>query len=247
MDDNFIKLLLTVHKDLPQEGPGSKESTLKALSLIKSLPKKPKILDIGCGPGRQTMDLAGATDGKITAIDIFEQYLEQLRKKVKELKLNKRIDVVNCSMEKLNFSPKSFDLIWSEGAIYLMGFEKGLNYWKDFLKPGGYIAVTECSWLKDNPPDEIKQYFDEGYPGMQTVDNNIEIIKRAGHELIGHFTLPKSDWYQYYKPLKARIAKLKQQDDPELSEYLKTEEVEFDLYDKYHEYYGYEFFVMKLE
>ena len=246
MDENFIKLLLTVHKDLPQEGPGSKESTLRALSMIKDLPPSPSILDIGCGPGRQTIDLANNTNGSIIAIDIFDQYLDQLKEKVKTEKLKERVHVLNCSMEDLKFKPQQFDLIWSEGAIYLMGFEKGLTSWKKFLKPGGYIAVTEAVWLRSDPPEDLKKFWMEGYPGIQTVQVNIPIIEKCGYKLTGHFTLPESDWWQYYKPLQKRINHLKHNASPELLEHLKWEEIEFDYYKKYSKYYGYEFYVMRL-
>ena len=149
-------------------------------------------------------------------------------------------------MDDLPFRHKSFDLIWSEGAIYLMGFEKGLNYWKEFLKPGGYIVLTECSWLKKDPPKEIKDFWNQGYPAMQTVEDNLELIKKAGYEVVGHFTLPEKDWWDYFNPLLSRIDMLKKQGDKELNEHIGAEEMEIELFKKYHEYYGYEFFVMKL-
>ena len=44
--------------DLPRQGPGCGEATLRALELLKDLPPQPKVLDIGCGSGMQTLILA---------------------------------------------------------------------------------------------------------------------------------------------------------------------------------------------
>ncbi|MFC1771153.1 class I SAM-dependent methyltransferase [Candidatus Margulisiibacteriota bacterium] len=246
MQEN-LKMLLSIHKNLPQEGPGSKKSTLKALSLIPEIPEKLSILDIGCGPGRQTLDLATHTNGQIIALDLFEQYLNQLRSKINELKLSNKIKLEKGSMDNLPFPKNSFDLIWSEGAAYLMGFANALKYWRDFLKPSGYLAVTEIVWITDNIPKELKAFWLENYPGIKSFKENIPIITKLGYKLMGHFTLPESDWHQYYTPLQKRIDILKKDCSPELLEYIKSEQTEIELYQKYSKYYSYEFYVMKVD
>jgi ubiquinone/menaquinone biosynthesis C-methylase UbiE len=246
MDEEFLKLLLTVHNELPQEGPGSKESTLKALSNLGDLPDNLRILDIGCGPGRQTIDLAQATSGQVIALDLFDQYLDQLKARLIELHLLDRVKTIQGEMEKLPFEKNAFDLIWSEGAIYMMGFKDGLSYWKQFLKPNGYIAVTEVTWLKDDPPPELNRFWQEGYPNMQTIEGNIALIDQCGYSLVDQFRLPKSDWEQYYQPLQKRIDKLKKTGSAKLKEYIKSEEAEIELYNKYSDYYGYVFYLMKI-
>ena len=245
MRANFLKLLLEVHKDLPQEGPGSKVSTLRAFSSIKELPYKAQILDIGCGPGRQTIDLSEKIDGTINAIDIFDQYLDQLKVKIKELGLENKIKPFNCPMKKLSFEENIFDLIWSEGAAYLIGFDNALEYWKNFLKPDGYLAVTEIVWLKQDQPQELKQFWQKGYPAIKTIEGNISLIENNGYQIVDHFTLPESDWWNYYNPLIKRINKLKKEASPELLEYIKSEKAEIELYKKYSDYYSYEFFIMR--
>jgi len=245
MDNDFIKLLLEVHNDLPQEGPGSKASTLKAFSLIKDFPDHANILDIGCGPGRQTIDLSEKVNATISAIDIFEQYLDQLRAKIKENGLESKIRALNCPMEKLVFQKESFDLIWSEGAAYLMGFDNALAYWKDFLKPKGYLAVTEIVWLRADQPEEIKRFWQDACLEIKTIEENISLIEKMGYQVIGHFTLPQTDWLNYYNPLKKRIEALKKRKSPALLAYIESEEDEIGQYEKYSDYYGYEFFVLK--
>ncbi|MFC1482979.1 class I SAM-dependent methyltransferase [Candidatus Margulisiibacteriota bacterium] len=246
MDDSFLKLLLHVHNNNPQEGPGSEKSTLKALSYAKDLPTNPKILDIGCGPGRHTITLAKETKGQITAIDIFDQYLKAVKNHAQKEQLE-NIKVINCPMENIDKLNDTYDLIWSEGAIYFMGFEKGLNSWKEFLNPKGYIAVTNISWLKENPPEELNQFWQENFPAINTIEDKIKIIKKINLQLINHFTLPKSDWLQYHDFLQKRMNYLKENesDNKELMEYIKNEEAEIEMYNKYSDYYGYEFFIIQ--
>ncbi len=119
--------------------------------------EKTKILDIGCGTGGQTITLAKNTAAQITAVDMLPQFLETLMKKAKENNLLDRITAKEMLMDNLTFDKNSFDVIWSEGAIYNIGFEKGLSLWRNYLKDNGYIAVSEISWLIDTRPEEIQQ------------------------------------------------------------------------------------------
>ena len=151
-------------------------------------------------------------------------------------------------MFELDLDPASFDVIWSEGAIYIIGFERGLCEWKPLLKTGGYLAVTELTWLKPDPPGEIKAYWNENYPGMKMVEENLAIIQAAGYRQVGHFILPDSSWWDdYYTPLEKRIVMLveKFKDDDEAMALLRESQRESDLHKIYAEWYGYVFYVMQ--
>lgn len=237
-----------IHKDLPREGPGDSDSTRKAYRKLNALPEPPLILDIGCGPGVQTMDLAEVSEGIIHAVDTHQPFLDVLQKKVNDAGLQDRITLHNQSMKDLKFPSASFDLIWSEGAIYIMGFEKGLRYWKSFLKPQGYIAVTELSWLKPDPPREAKEFWEKAYPDMKTLEENLNTIYDCGYFLTDYFALPTTSWTEeYYKPMLNRINLLREQykSDPQKQAYLDEEQVEIDIYNKYSDYYGYVFYIMQ--
>ena len=72
--------------------------------------------------------------------------------------MGNRIDAQAGDMTQLTFADETFDAIWSEGAIYNIGFGKGLSEWRRFLKPGGIIAVTDASWLTLDRPSEIADF-----------------------------------------------------------------------------------------
>jgi ubiquinone/menaquinone biosynthesis C-methylase UbiE len=236
-----------IHKDLPREAPGDDASTAQAYALLPKLPDHPQVLDVGCGTGAQTLVLARLSGGQITAVDTHKPFLKALNVKAAQQGLAGRISTLPISMKEMNFSMRSFDLIWSEGAIYIMGFDEGLREWKRLLKPGGCIAVTECSWFKPNPPEELRAFWEANYPAMRSVEDNLASIKRLGYQVLGWFALPESSWWDnYYHPLQQRVAALRAQyaHDAEAVRLLDTELEEIDLYQRYAEWYGYAFYVM---
>jgi ubiquinone/menaquinone biosynthesis C-methylase UbiE len=216
--------------------------------MLKNLPENPRILDVGCGPGMQTVELAKLSGGQIVALDVHESVLEQLREAVKKEGVNDRIKAVKGDMCNLKFEDNSFDVIWSEGAIFIIGFEKGLREWKRLLTPKGYVVVSELSWLKHDAPKEAKDYMMQLYPVIKTIEGNVEIIRNRGYRLVGSFVLPSQSWWDnYYTPIEAKLPSLKARykDDEEALQVIAYEETEIDMFRKYSDYYGYAFYIMQ--
>jgi SAM-dependent methyltransferase len=241
-------LLFELHQDLPREGPGDDESTRRALSLVTDRALTCTCLDIGCGPGMQTIALASATRGRIVAVDTHRPYLARLRRAAQAQSLDTRISVLQASMFRLPFGDVTFDVIWSEGAIYLMGFERGLREWRRLLRPRGVIAVTELSWLQPHRPDELVAFWQTAYPGLQSVEDNLADVRAAGYRDLGHFVLPESSWWKnYYGPLERRAEVLRERHagDPDVISDLDRTAREIDLFRRHSSSYGYVFFVMQ--
>ena len=167
---DLMDYVIEFHKDAERQGPGNGEATRKALQYIPELGKNARILDIGCGTGAQTMVLAKNTKAQIIAVDMLQEFLDKLQEKIDRKNLSNRVVIKQGLMDNLDFQEKSFDVIWSEGAIYNIGFEKGLLEWKKYLKDNGYIVVSEISWLTDNRPKEIEEYWANAYPEIDTID-----------------------------------------------------------------------------
>jgi len=241
------ELLLDIHKDMPRQGSGRDEYTQKAFEMIPKI-RQPKILDIGCGPGMQTIKLAKLSNGEVIGIDIFEQYLDQLRELIKKEELEGKVKADKQSMFQITYPKEYFDILWAEGSIFIIGFEKGLQEWKKYIKPKGFLSVHEMTWLQDNPPKEIKDYWMRVYPGINTIDGNKKIIKKSGYKLLGYFPLPEDAWWDfYYNPLQNRleILKIKYKDNPEALEMIAESQLEIDLLKKYNKNYGSVFYVMQ--
>lgn len=242
------KIFFELHTDIPREGPGNFDSTKKAFSLLTKLPDSPLILDVGCGPGKQTLDLAQITNGKIIALDNHQPYLDELEKKVSEVNLNERVSTKLGDMNNIPFNENTFDVIWAEGSIYLMGFGKAMELWKKYLKPNGYIVFSELCWFKDERPEEIDNYWLSFYGPMHTIDGIIKFITNTDYQFIGSYVLPNEAWWEdYYSPLSERIVELKQKykDDTEALEIIENESIEMEMHKKYSTYYGYSFFIVQ--
>lgn len=249
MDDHLMEVFFDVQSDLPRQGPGDLESTSKALKLCSGLPTEPHILDIGCGPGTQTMAIAEAlSDSTITAIDIHEPYLKELQKRASSAGLEKRVLIKQCDMSKIPFTPGSFDLIWAEGSAYIMGVPNALIAWKPLLKKGSYIALTELVWLTESPPSKAADFFKEEYPSITNRESVISTIHEAGYQPLDNFTLPENAWWDdYYAPLAARLPFLENKyiGDEIAMPVIKLARKEIAIREKFGDSYGYEFFVAK--
>jgi ubiquinone/menaquinone biosynthesis C-methylase UbiE len=231
---------------LERQGPGSPESTLRALNFIGNLSNESKIADLGCGTGGQTMVLAQNTQGSITALDLFPGSIDKLNATAEKLGLQDRVKGIVGSMDDLPFQDGEFDLIWSEGAIDNIGFEKGWSYWKGFLKKGGYLAVTNASWLTDERPAEIEKFWLDAVPEIGTIGHDVSVMQKAGYVPVAVFVLSENCWTDnYYIPQKAvQEAFLKKYADNEAAEaFVANMRHEAELYSKYKHYYGYVFYI----
>ena len=234
--------------ELERQGPGSTEETIRALSFIGNLSNKARIADLGCGTGFQTMVLAQDTEAIITALDLYAGSIDKLNATAKKLGLQNRVKGIVGSMDDLPFQNDEFDLIWSEGAIANIGFEKGLNYWKKFLKKDGYVAVTYESWFTDERPDEIEKWWKDSVPEIGTIAHNISIMQKTGYIPVAAFTLPESCWVDnYFIPQKARQEEFlkKYAGNKTVENMIAFMRREADLYSKYRQYYGYVFYIGK--
>ncbi len=243
-----FSLICNYFLHLERQGPGSPEVTTKALSFIDNLNEKSRIADIGCGTGGQTMVLAQQAPGRITGIDLFPAFIDRFNANSARLGFSSRVKGVVGSMDKLPFEPEELDLIWSEGAIYNIGFQRGLNEWRRFLKKGGYISVTEVSWLTEKRPSEIEEFWMDAYNETDTIPNKMAQIQSSGYIPVASFILPESCWTeQFYAPQAAAQEAFLQEHpgNTTAEELVMNERREAQLYNKYKEYYGYVFYIGK--
>ncbi len=207
------------------------------------------VADVGCGSGMQTRYLLDfLPKAEIIAIDLHESYLRELQKTTFSGIRQRRLKIVQSDMNNLPLEESSLDLIWSEGAIYITGFENGLKQLTLLLKNGGFLGVTEISWRCDDVPQALREFWEGEYPALSTIEQNLQTIVRCGYETVGHFTLPVEDWWSdYYQPLQKRldILKTKNADEEEAMVVYNMHEQEVQLFREFSDYYGYEFYVVQ--
>ncbi len=244
-----FKVFLDLHLRLPRQGPGSRASTKAALELLPNLPDTPEILDMGCGSGTQTLDLLDLTNGNVTVVDMFDTFLDLLSVRADAEKIpEERLTLKCANMAECDFGEKKFDLIWSEGAIYAIGFANGLKKWQSHLKPNAFVVVSELTWFKDDPPEKLKDHWANEYPDMETVDGNKARAEAQGYEIIGTMNLPAQDWWDnYYGPQRELLPQFQKEYDRsehEVHAMLADVLEETNLFEEFSDFYGYTFYAL---
>lgn len=244
----FWEIFFEVYESLPRQGPGNRDCAARALHLCRGLPHSPVILDLGCGVGGQTLQLAELTAGSIVAIDSHVPSIERLMATLMARGLSHRVQAHVGDMAHPEQSPECFDLIWSEGALYNIGIGNALRVCHGLLRPGGYLAFTDAVWRKENPPPEVRASFELDYPTMGWADDVVEIIKNNGFELIGRITLPDAAWWDdFYSPMEQRIIELRSNYDNDVEAIAILDQLaqEPEMHRRYSDFYAYEFFVAR--
>ncbi len=241
-----FSLICEYFSSTERQGPGSPEVTIKALSFIDHLTNESRIADIGCGTGGQTMVLAQHAPGQITGIDLFPDFIKLFNQNAAKLYLQNRVKGIVGSMDNLPFQEEELDLIWSEGAIYNIGFVRGLNEWRKFMKTGGYVAVTEASWFTEERPAEINQFWMDAYPEIDTIPNKVAQMQKTGYIPVATFILPENCWTEHYHAPQVAVQEsflTKHAGNTTAEELIAFQRHEAQLYAKYKAYYGYVFYI----
>lgn len=247
MDD--LKLLIDLHVTADRQGPGDAIQTRRAIELAGlSRLRNPNIADIGCGTGASAIVLAQDLESQIVAVDSLPEFLETLRSRAEQAGVADRITPVNASMDRLPFEAESMDAIWSEGAIYNMGFENGVRRWRRFLKRGGILAVSELTWLTASRPAELEDHWSAQYAEVGTASSKLAVLERSGYAPIGYFVLPEHCWLDaYYRPMQQRFpAFLARHGSSDAAKALVAAEMlEIDLYERYRAFVGYGYYIAR--
>jgi SAM-dependent methyltransferase len=246
--DRTTTLFFEMFSGLPRQGPGDSASTLKALALVPGVGSETRVLDLGCGTGLQTRVLAQHSPARFVAIDNHPPFVHELNGYARALGIADRLEARVADMHHLEYPPGSFDVIWCEGAIWVVGFEAGLREWRRLLVPGGHAAVTEVCWTRSDPPPECRAFWDEEYPAIRDASALLAMADECGYETVGHFVLPPSSWWdEYYAPLQRNLTAFRgrhraEADAEELADRVQRE---IDIWHTYSEFYSHEFLVMR--
>lgn len=243
MDEHTLKLMADLHTRNHRQGPGSDATTLRALELSSIDKNAPlKIADIGCGTGVASILLAKHTKAHITAVDFLSEFLEKLQNNAQDAGVADRITTLSADMSDLPFEPEQFDVIWSEGAIYNIGFKTGIEAWKQYLKPNGILVTTEITWLTPDIPQELSKHWASEYPEVAPASTKIRQLEDAGYTIHGYFPFSEDCWLaEYYGPLRDSFADfLARNDNSDVAQTIvEAEKHEIALYEKFKDFYSY--------
>jgi trans-aconitate methyltransferase len=226
-------------------GPGGNTHTLHVLRL---LPKQPfhVIVDAGCGAGRQTMVLAKELDALVHAVDSYEPFLNDLTQRAKETQIEHLVQTHCMDMKDIPSVFQRIDLLWSEGAAYNIGFSSALTTWASAINPDGFAVVSELSWLREQIPDAVREFFLSGYPDMHSIQQNSSIAENAGYRVLTTYTIPKEAWVEgYYDILEPRAKTLVDHPDSSVRDFATETVKEIEIFKCSEDSYGYVFYILQ--
>lgn len=201
--DSYAAGFFEVFSALDRWGPGSVESITQALA---ALPSKPaRVLEIGCGKGISTIELARRTDARITAIDTDEGALERLRERATAAGVVARVQVICSDMAELSGLEPPYDLVWAEGSAYVIGVERALGLWRDLLRADGVLVFSDMVWRTGTPEAGVQAFWASEYPDMTSVSRRLEQATQAGYRICAHFDMGQAALDNYYQPLERRL------------------------------------------
>jgi trans-aconitate methyltransferase len=230
---------------MAQLGPGSDADTL---AVLRRLPAQPfdVVVDAGCGTGRQTLVLAKQLGTRIHALDSHEPFLGELTRRARARGVE---DLVHVHCMDMGDIPRVFlriDLLWSEGAAYSIGFARALATWLPAMSAGGLAVVSELSWLREQAPNAVREFFASGYPSMQSVPRNLAVAETAGYRVLTTYTLPREAWTAgYYDVLEPRARALLDHVDGAVRALASETIREIEIFRHGDDSYGYVFYVLQ--
>jgi len=236
--------ILAFFAQLPRQSPGSAEQTAAALSLLPELSPGARVADLACGTGAATLVLAERLSAQILALDQAPEFLERLEAEAAARGLSDRVETVVGDMANPPVADSSLDLLWCEGAAYILGFDAALARWRSLLKPTGFAVVSECSWLVPTPGLKARSFWYSAYPAMRTVLENIERAEGAGYELLFTHTLPPECWAAYAESMERALAELDAKGEVLEPEFTRALRKEIDLFRNTGEEFSYVYYVL---
>jgi len=190
---------MTVNKHIQRDGNATKIFDARSLAndyshLAEILKSKMNVLDVGCGTGSISKDIANIVgeNGKVTGIDNTENFILSGQKNYQSVA---NLELINIDLFDYNPEEK-YDLIVSARTLqWLSNPKEALLKMKSMLKPNGQISILDYNhsaieWIP-SPPESMKEFYqtflnwrkDAGM-NNEIADDLADLLKEVGFQSI---------------------------------------------------------------
>ena len=134
---------------------GSLEAT-QALIELCHIGEGKYVLDVGCGVGVTPCSIARRYGCRVVGIDILEAMIERSKERAKREGVMDRVEFRVADAQDLPFEDDLFDTVITESVTaFPEDKQKAVNEYVRVTKPGGYVGLSESTWLKVPPPPDL--------------------------------------------------------------------------------------------
>ena len=139
-----------------------------------------KILDLACGKGAVSINLAKELGVKVRGIDLLQEFIEYANEKAKEWGVDLLCNFICADVNEAVVTERGYDcVIFGAAGNILGGPHETLAKLKETIRPGGFILIDEA-YLPDGAHIDIK--YDYEYLNRQQwmqvfKDNDLELLE----------------------------------------------------------------------
>lgn len=159
-----------------------------------------RVLDVGCGTGAITVELAELAAGRVVGVDIDDSKLERAREAFGHVG---NLEFRHGDAQDLPFPDGTFDLVtFTIVLVYVPDQERALREMARVTRPGGHVLATlepdYASWIEYPPGEVVGRFLDQ----MRAMGGDLEtgrklkwLFSRAG--LVTEVGMDTQDDYVY--------------------------------------------------
>jgi ubiquinone/menaquinone biosynthesis C-methylase UbiE len=175
--------------------PGGPGNVARLLDGIDA--KDKRILDIGCGIGGPSFEMATTHGAEVVGIDLEAPLIERAQQRAVNLGLVDRCTFQTTEAGPLPFADETFDVVISSGAFTQTADKSGiLGESLRVLRPGGHLRCYEWLGSGREHSDDMRYWFKmEGITyALETLQSYEQQFIDAGFNDVS--TIDATDWYR---------------------------------------------------
>jgi len=137
---------------------GGSKATRELIELCH-IDKGKYVLVVGCGVGITPCYLGKRHGCRVVGIDISERMTNRSNERAKREGIEGKVEFSVADAQNLPFNDASFDVVIGESiTTFVKSKQKAVSEYARVIKPGGYVGLNECTWIKA-PSPKLAEYL----------------------------------------------------------------------------------------